>query len=101
MKILAIEKEVPDIDWSNVDKELLSRESLAIYQMYLAEQLREHYFNEEGCAVLVLECESKAQTQRLLSKLPLVENNLITFELIELHPYTGYNRIISPTCSIV
>lgn len=95
MKILAIEKEVPGIDWSSVDKELLAHEATEVYKLYLSEQLREHYFNEEKCAVLVLECNSKKDAQELLGKLPLVEKNLITFEVMELHPYTGYDRIIS------
>ena len=94
MKILAIEKEVPGVDWSTVSKELLAQEALDVYRMYLSDQLREHYFNEDNCAVLVLECETKEQAQELLGKLPLVENNLIAFEIMELHPYTGYNRII-------
>lgn len=94
MKILAIEKEVPGVDWSTVSKELLAQEALDVYKMYLMEQLREHYFNEERCAILVLECESKAQAQVLLGKLPLVEKNFIAFEIMELHPYTGYDRII-------
>jgi predicted aconitase with swiveling domain len=62
--------------------------------MYLAEQLREHYFNEEICAILVLECDSKIQAEALLAKLPLVAKNLIAFEIMELRPYTGYDRII-------
>ena len=94
MKILAIEKGVPGVDWSTVSKELLTQEALDVYRMYLMEQLREHYFNEEKCAILVLECDSKAQAQVLLGKLPLVEKNLITFEIMELHPYTGYDRLI-------
>lgn len=73
MKILAIEKGVPGVDWSTVSKELLTQEALDVYRMYLMEQLREHYFNEEKCAILVLECDSKAQAQVLLGKLPLVE----------------------------
>jgi hypothetical protein len=94
MKILAIEKEVPGVDWSMVNKELLAQEALDVYRMYLSEQLREHYFNEQNCAVLVLECESKVQAQTLLGKLPLVQHHLIAFEIMELHPYTGYDRII-------
>ena len=94
MKILAIEKEVAGVDWSTVSKELLAQEALDVYRMYLSEQLREHYFNEENSAVLVLECETRAQAKELLGKLPLVEKNMITFELMELHPYTGYGRII-------
>ena len=61
MKILAIEKEIPGIDWSAVDKELLAQEASEVYKMYLAEWLREHYFTEEQCAVLVLECENKTE----------------------------------------
>ena len=97
MKILAIEKEVPRVDWSTVGKELLAQEALDVYRMYLMEQLREHYFNEEKCAVLVLECDSKVQARELLGKLPLVAKNLIAFEIMELHPYTGYDRIIHAT----
>ena len=97
MKILAIEKEVPGVDWSAVSKELLAQEALDVYRMYLAEQLREHYFNEAKSAILVLECASKVQAQELLGKLPLVEKNLIAFEVMELHPYTGYDRIIQPS----
>ncbi len=94
MKILAIEKELPGIDWATVDKDMLAQEALYVYSMYLGDELREHYFNEEKCAVLVLECENKVHAQELLRKLPLVENNLIAFDIMELHPYTGYDRII-------
>ena len=92
MKILAIEKEVPGVDLRSVSKTLLAKEALGVYNMYLSEQLREHYFNEENCAILLLECDSKAQ--ELLEQLPLVTKNLISFELMELHPYTGYDRIM-------
>ena len=94
MKILAIEKEVPGVDWSAVSKELLAQEAHDVYNMYLRDQLREHYFNEEKCAILVLECDNKTQAQELLGQLPLVKNKLITFEIMELRPYTGYDRII-------
>lgn len=95
MKVLAIEKEIPGVDWTTVSKELLTQEALDVYQLYLSGQIREHYFNENNCAVLVLECDSKAQAHELLGKLPLVANNLITFDIMELHPYTGYDRIIN------
>lgn len=94
MKILAIEKDVPGVDWGTVSKELLAQEAHHVYSMYLTGQIREHYFNEEKCAVLVLECEGKAEAQALLGKLPLVEKNLVRFEIMELHPYTGYDRIM-------
>lgn len=94
MKILAIEQAVTGVDWHTVSKELLAKEALDVYQLYLREQLREHYFNEEKRAVPVLECDSKAQAQVLLEQLPLIAKNLIAFEIMALHPYSGYDRII-------
>lgn len=94
MKILAIEKEVTGVDWNTVSKDVLALEAHEVYNLYLSGVLREHYFNEEKCAVLVLECEDKAQAQELLATLPLVQQNLITFQLMELRPYTGYDRIM-------
>ena len=95
MKILAIEKETPGVDWGTISKEVLAMEALEVYKLYLTEQLREHYFNEVNFAVIVLECESKEHAQALLGKLPLVQQNLITFDIMELRPYTGYDRIIT------
>jgi hypothetical protein len=94
MKILAIEKEVSRVEWGAVDKELMAHEANEVYKMYLTGQIREHYFNEENSAVLVLECANKIQAQELLNELPLVKKNLISFEITELHPYTGFDRII-------
>jgi len=94
MKILAIGKEVVGTDWSTVSKDILTQEARDVYRLYLSEHLREHYFTENKQAVLVLECDSKAHAQALLSKLPLVANNLISFDIVELHPYTGYDRIM-------
>lgn len=94
MKILAIEKAVPGVNWSHISPEFMKQEALDVYSLYLSEQLREHYFNEDRCAVLVLECDSKAKAQALLEELPLVKHNLIAFEIMELRPYSGYDRIM-------
>jgi hypothetical protein len=57
--------------------------------------LREIYFNEFKNAVLILECESKIQVMQLLESLPLVMSKMIEFEVIELLPYPGFERIIN------
>ncbi|MGC4057273.1 MAG: hypothetical protein QM743_04010 [Chitinophagaceae bacterium] len=94
MKILAIERPIPLVDWNTVAKEILAHEALRLYHLYLSGQLREHYFNDEKCAVLILECESKEHARVLLDTLPLVKKELISFDVMELGPYTGYDRII-------
>ncbi|MDP4183614.1 MAG: hypothetical protein Q8862_00445 [Bacteroidota bacterium] len=93
MKILAIEKDLPGVDWSNAQY-ALEQETRQVYQIYLAGLLREIYFNESHNAVLVLECESKQQALEILGSLPLVRKKMIEFDVMELRPYDGYLRII-------
>lgn len=93
MKFLAIEKEngnAPVI----YTGELLTEEAHKAHQLYLAGILREIYFNDDHSAVLILECASMEMAEDSLAGLPLVQNGLIRFELMELRPYTGYERII-------
>ena len=93
MKILAIEKDVENADWSNTD-DLLKQEALHVFELYLAGTLREIYFTETKNAVLVLETDCKESAQKLINHLPLVQSGKIRFEVMELHPYTGLQRLI-------
>ena len=94
MKFLAIEREIPNINWENSEK-ILADEAREVYTLYLSGSLREIYFNESHNAVLMLECESKNQVLQLLESLPLVRSKMIEFEVIELLPYTGFQRIMN------
>lgn len=56
--------------------------------------IREVYFRADlHTAVLVLECDDLESAGEYLLTLPLVEVGLITFELIPLAPYTGFERL--------
>lgn len=94
MKFLAIEKDILNTDWENSEK-ILADEAREVYELYLSGSLREIYFNEWHNAVLILECESKTQALQLLESLPLLKRRMIEFEVMELLPYTGYQRIIN------
>ena len=94
MKILAIEKELKTIDWKN-ESQTLFEEAKSAYEMMLSGNLREIYFTENKNAVLVLECEDKIMAKQLLDNLPLVRKRIIGFELMELHPYTGFSRLMN------
>ncbi len=94
MKILAIEKELKTVDWKN-ESQTLIEEAKSAYKMMLSGHLREIYFNENKSAVLVLECEDKKTARQLLGKLPLVKKEIIDFEIMELHPYTGLSRLMN------
>jgi len=93
MKILAIEKEVEGIEWNRLG-ELLKEEAKHVYDLYLSDSLREIYFTESKNAILVLETVDKNTAIKLLDELPLVKSGKIKFEVMELRPYTGYERII-------
>lgn len=96
MKFLAIEKEVDGIDWSNTD-ELLKEEAKVAADLYLKGMIREIYFNDSQCAVILMECRSKETAAEILNKLPLVQSGMISFDITELKPYTGFSRLFEKT----
>lgn len=93
MKILAIENELITVNWES-ETNTLVEEAKTAYKMLLTGSLREIYFTENKSAVLVLECENKNAAQLLLRKLPLLEKGIIEFVIMELHPYTGFSRLM-------
>jgi hypothetical protein len=93
MKILAIEKETEGITWEYTE-ELLMQEAQHVFHLYLSDCLREIYFTENKNAVLILETKDKLTAEKFLKELPLVKSGKITFELSELRPYSGYERIM-------
>jgi len=67
-----------------------------VWKLYQDGVLREIYFRQDWPgAVLMLECESVAQADKILGTLPLVRENLIAFELIPLGPYPGFSRLFT------
>lgn len=95
MKILAIEKEKPGLRPVNFEPHL-EDEASNVWKLYLEGFIREIYFNETNNAVLVLEAEDKNSAQKKLNEFPLVKEGLITFDLVELKPYSGLSRLFMP-----
>ncbi len=97
MKILAIEKEIPDIA-SEQFAPHLEREAAYIWKLYQNGVVREIYFREElTSAVLVLECGGVEEAREMLDELPLVQAGLIDFDIIPLKPYPGFARLFKST----
>jgi hypothetical protein len=93
MKILAIEKETIQVNWDE-ENELLIEEAYRAYELFQEGLIREIYFNEIENAVIILECDSKEEAVNVLATLPLVKAGFISFDIMELHPYPGFSRII-------
>ena len=93
MKVFAIEKELVRPMEGDLE-ELYKEEALHVYGLYQNDILREIYFDQETCAVIMLECDSIADAKSIVSEFPLVKAGLITFEIHALKPYSGYGRLI-------
>jgi hypothetical protein len=93
MKLLAIEKETNSVNW-NEETETLINESYQVYHLFQEGIIRDIYFTENENAVIVLESASKDEAFSILSTLPLVKAGLIGFDVMELRPYSGFDRII-------
>jgi muconolactone delta-isomerase len=99
MKILAIEHEVPGIPAERFQPHLRA-EAARVWELYQAGILREIYFRQDqSTAVLILECASVEEAEQMLGTLPLVQERLITFEVIPLQPYPGWSRLFATAMS--
>lgn len=93
MKYLATEIEIEGVDWSNSES-ILKEEAKVALKLFEQGLIREMYFDEENCAVLILECYSKFEAEGILLQLPLVKTGMVKFGIKELKPYTGFSRLI-------
>ena len=93
MKILALEKEIPNTSPEGFGP-YLKAEAARVWELYKSGQLREIYFRgNRNEAVLILECTNVEEANQLLDTLPLVQAGLISFEVIPLVPYPGFERL--------
>ena len=93
MKILALEKEIPNTMPEHFAPHLKA-EATRVWELYKSGGLREIYFRgDQNKAVLILECADVEEAKSLLDTLPLVKEGLITFEVIPLVPYPGFERL--------
>lgn len=93
MKFLAIECELPNVNWKNA-ADILAEEAHHVHALYKKDIIREIYFTDDKNAVLILECESKEKALQILNEFPLVKEKYISFDIVTLMPYTGYDRIV-------
>jgi len=93
MKILALEHELTGATAERF-QQYSRAEAARVWELYQQGIIRELYFRDDrNEAALVLECEDVESARRALATLPLVEQGLITFELIPLKAYPGFARL--------
>ncbi len=92
MKILAIEKEIPGVADADYHP-WLEPEARKAWELHQAGFIRELYFTDDHCAVLVLEARDRAHAREIVDQLPLVQQKLIDFDLLALQAYPGFARL--------
>lgn len=95
MKYLALEKEL--LNYTETDyQEILREEAVKVWEYQKQGIIREIYFRTDvKCAVIILECINFEEANKVLNELPLVVKKIISFDIYELTPYTGYDRLIN------
>jgi len=92
MKILALAADTDKTD--PIPDVTLDEEAHHVWRLRQDGTLREIYFRSyRRDAVLILECDSIDAASKIIASLPLVRDEWITFELIGLHPYDGFERL--------
>ena len=94
MKILAFEIEVEGVTNQQFEPHLRD-ESIKVLELFEKGIVREIFFDQSHCAVIILECSNLKKAESMLQELPLVKNGLIHFDLRELNPYTGFSRLLN------
>lgn len=93
MKILARSKDVPGASWTGVEA-ILRAEAAEVWRLTQAGVIRNIWFTDPGRdAVIILECASVGEARSLLAALPLVKARFIQFDVAELRPYDGFDRL--------
>ena len=95
MKILAIGRPRPGLDVRAGIAPHAVQELRALWALYGDGFVREMHSPGGPGAVLVVEAPSREAAHIRLAQLPLVSNEIIDFELIELLPFTGLERLFS------
>jgi hypothetical protein len=94
LKFLTLEVENYPVNWNEVDPVILEAEARCIFDHQQADLIRQIYFRvDTRSAVIEWESDSMDNVTQALAALPLVQANLIHFEIIPLMPYTGYKRL--------
>lgn len=75
-------------------KEHLPHEVPATLKLYLEGKIEQFWFRENVGPIFLMNVESVDQAKASLSKLPLVANNMATFELIPVGPLMPLGLLI-------
>jgi hypothetical protein len=93
VKILAVLTPVDGIDARSAVMQHAREEMRALWDLYRAGVVREMYSPGGPGAILVLEADSREAAAKHLADLPLLAGDIMSLELIELHPFNALQML--------
>jgi hypothetical protein len=95
MRILAVSRNSPGVTMEQILPRL-KPEAARVWELYQAGVIREIYFREDGRgAVILLESGNAEEARKHLDSLPLVQEKMISFDVVGLTPYPGYAKLFA------
>ena len=95
MKILAVLRPGDGGDVRAAIAARAQEEVRVLWNQYREGLVREMYSPGGPGAVLIVEAGSRDSAQSALGELPLLADNVMTLELIELHPFAAFEMLFS------
>jgi hypothetical protein len=96
MLFIVLTHDKKPIDWS-LQRDALILEAKAVWNLNKTGELRDIWFTKNKDAVLLIEAHNEKSVIAIMDQLPLVKEDLIDYTIIELQPYTGYERLFHGT----
>jgi hypothetical protein len=76
----------------------VSAEAARAWEFYASEQIRQmYYIADMSGAVMLWEGETVEWVAQAVNKLPMVQEGILTCEILPLKPYTGYASLFAQT----
>jgi hypothetical protein len=95
VKLLAIGRPRPGIEARSAIAPHARAELRALWALYREGFVREAHSPGGPGAVLIIDARSVKTARETLDELPLVANEVVDFELIELRPFTAFEQLFS------
>jgi len=90
---LVITHDKPNVNWKEQEL-LLKQEAKILWDLQKNEIIRNIWFTKNSReAILILEAEDSKRAKEIIETFPLVKKGLITFDIVELVAYDGYERL--------
>jgi len=90
---LVITHDKPNVNWKEKEQ-LLKQEAKVLWNLQKNGIIRNIWFTRNTReAILIIEADDTIRTNEIIDTFPLVKEGLITYDIVELVAYDGYERL--------